>query len=88
MDDEKTRDKRLQELSQILVKRGYPEKIIQIGFTKALDLNQNELRNCLTLVTTFNPNNSNIFPVIKRGLQMLMSSPRIKSAFSTIKNNP
>ena len=41
--------------------------------------------NCLTLVTTFNPNNPNIFPVIKTRLQMLMSSPRMKSALCTIK---
>ena len=77
------------QLSQILIKRSYPEKIIQIGLTKALDLNQNELRTCQQdqdqrLIKTFNPNNPNIFPVIKTDLQMLMSSPRMKSALSTI----
>ena len=41
--------------------------------------------NCLTLATTFNPNTPNIFPVIKKGLQMLMSSSRMKSVLSTIK---
>ena len=67
--------------------------MIQIGPTKALDLNKNELKtcqrdhdqeNCLTLVTTFNPNNPNIFSVIKTGLHMLISSPRMKYALYTI----
>ena len=37
VDDEETRDKNLQQLSQIIIKQGYPEKIIQIGPTNALD---------------------------------------------------
>ena len=94
VDDEETIDKRLQKLSQILVKRVYPEKIIQIDLTNTLDLNQDEPRtyqrdqekeNCLTLVTIFNPNTPNMFPVIKTYLQMLMSSARMTSALSTIK---
>ena len=53
----------------MLFRRNYPKGLVQTGITKAKTLNQLELRtvqpkqttdNPVTLVTTFNPNNSTI----------------------------
>ena len=66
MDIDNDKEKSLQELSDLLSKRGYPKDLINHGITKAKTIKQDELRitrvrpttqNTLTLVTTFNPNN-------------------------------
>ena len=73
----------------MLLKRNYPEELVQTGISRAKTLNQLELRtvqpkqttdNPVTLVTTFNPNNPSIKPLIQIGLTMLKNSPRLKLA--------
>ena len=76
VDDEKVRNTRLKELQVMLLKRNYPKELVQTGISKAKTLNQLELRtvqpkqttdNPVTLVTTFNPNNPTIKPLIEIG---------------------
>ena len=63
--DRDDREKRLQELSDLLIKRAYPKDLINNGITKAKTIKQDELRitrasqttqDTLILVTTFNQN--------------------------------
>ena len=87
VDTDYDKEKRLQELSDRLSKRGYPKDLINNGTTKAKTFKQEELRitrappttqNTLTLVTTFNPNNPPITSLLETGLRILKISPRMK----------
>ena len=93
VDDEKVRDARLKELQLILLKRNYPKELVHTSISKAKTLNQLELRtvqpkqttdNSVTLVTTFNPKNPIINPLIEIGLTVLKNSSRLKLALQGI----
>ena len=94
MDIDNDKEKSLQELSDLLSKRGYPKDLINHGITKAKTIKQDELRitrvrpttqNTLTLVTTFNPNNPPITSLLETGLTILKNSPRMKSILERLK---
>ena len=94
VDDDVTKNKRLKQLQQMLINRNYPRKIIQTGIDKAKALYQQDLRtvqekkqtdNTVTLVTTFNPNNPSIKPLIETGLMMLKTNPRLRHSLQGIK---
>ena len=80
VDTDNDKEKRLQELSGLLIKRDCPKDLINNGMTKARTIKQDELRitrappttqNTLTLVTTFNPNNPPITSLLKTRLTIL-----------------
>ena len=72
----------LENLKSNLSKYHYPDSLIKQGFQKALSIPQKDLRkpkkpsneNILPFITTFNPNNPNIYSTIK-------------SSFNCLKNN-
>ena len=74
------KNKHLRELKENFRTYDYPEKVVEIGIQKALKIPQTELRqpktfgnnNNLTLITTFNPNKTKIFYLIKSGVTTLM----------------
>ena len=82
VENQERKEFHLNELKENLKKYKYPAKIVEMGIKKALSIPQNELRqpktktteNILPFITTHNPNNPNIMPLIK-------------SAFSTLKTN-
>jgi hypothetical protein len=84
--DNELRINRLEELMQSLLQRGYPDKLIRDGISKALELDIAELRtpkmksndnNVIAFVTTHNPNNAEIFPTIHNNLAMLKQDQRL-----------
>ena len=93
VDNIETKNTRLEELEDVLSKRGNPKEIT-IGIYIARALNQNLIKtpqvtqatgNILTFVTTFNPNNLSIISLLQKSLAMLKSSPKMKSALEWIK---
>jgi len=79
----------LLELKQLLVSQKYPKKIVQKGIEKALNIPLKELRskkdktnnNILPFISTYNPNNYNLFPTIKRTFDSLKTMPTTKDIF-------
>ena len=73
------KENKWKELKLILEKQGYPKWIITNGIQKAERQPQENLReekyktgeNLLTFITTYNPNNPNLFPVIKQSVEQL-----------------
>ena len=70
VENQDIRKRRLDDLKQILLRKQYPADIIDYGVNKALALTTEELRrvreqatenNLLCLVTTYNPNNPQVF---------------------------
>ena len=61
---------------------GYPKKFAEIGTQKALKIPPTELRhpkeiennNNIILISTFNPNNSKIFDLVKSGVNTLVEN--------------
>jgi len=77
-----------------LVKKHYPKALIESGIRKATAIPQSELRKCknknhennyskIPLVTTHNPCNINIFPVIRSNLPILRQSDKLKDLITT-----
>ena len=84
----------LDDLKQILLRKQYPVEIIDYGVDKALALTTEELNrvreqttenNLLCLVTTYNPNNLQVFQLVKRTLPMLNQNSSLKSIMSKTK---
>ena len=86
------KEQRLKELETLLKKQRYPQNIIKTGLEKARSLEQSDLRKSktkssektLAFITTHNPNNPNIFPMIKSSLQQLNSVPYLKNELNNI----
>ena len=65
----------------------YPERIIKAGVNRALKIPQKELRNVkkqeknkiLPFISTFNPNNSKVLPIIKQTLVNLKTSGSMRN---------
>ena len=88
IENQDIRKQRLQDLKQILLKEHYPTEMIDYGVTKVLTETTEELRrvkekatedNLLCLVTTYNPNNSQVFQLVKKTLPMLNQNSSLKS---------
>ena len=88
------RDKRLQELKNILLDRQYPSKLIDHGIQRAKAMDIHELRqaksisaetNVLPYISTHNPRNSEAYNIIYQNLPMLKKDPRMKRALETQK---
>ena len=79
VENENIKKKHLNELRKNLTKYHYPEKIIENGIKKATTILQSDLRKPKTItndknlafVSTFNPNNPNIFPLIQNAVRTL-----------------
>ena len=80
------KEKKLTELKNLLLKQGYPEKIITKGIEKAFEiphsgLGNNKVKNTepiLPFISTFNPNNPTILPILKSTLENLKCSEVMK----------
>lgn len=102
--DNEKRNERLHELKASLIKQCYPVGIIDDGIKKALALNRENLINPsenntsdlkkLPLVTTHNPNDINIIPVVCQLNNILQTDEKMSevlkksSTSSTVKDNP
>nr|XP_022299146.1 uncharacterized protein LOC111107980 [Crassostrea virginica] len=79
-------DTRLKELQVLLLQRHYPRKLILNGITKALSLDRKELltvktqnlKNVIPYVSTHNPQNPEIYNVIRNNLPILEEDPDMK----------
>ena len=79
-------DTRLKELQVLLLQRHYPSKLILNGITKALSLDRKELltvktqnmKNVIPYVSTHNPQNPEIYNVIRNNLPILEEDPDMK----------
>ena len=90
VEERNTRDQRLTELKNTLVKQGYSIQLVEFGAQKATEIPIVDLRQpkdkdkedtpILTFVSTFNPRNPDMFKVIKDTLPLLNASPRMKKA--------
>ena len=81
-------EKRMEELKQDLMKRNYPILLINDGIEKTMEkdikelrqvkekLNQNQI---IPFVSTFNPQNPELFSVIKQNVHILEKSDTMKS---------
>ena len=85
---------RLYDLKRILLRKEYPAEIIDYGVNKALTQTTEELRrvreqatenNLLCLVTTYNPNNLQVFQLVRKTLPMLNQNSSLKSIMSKTK---
>ena len=94
VENQDIRKTRLDDLKQILLRKQYPAEIIDYGVNKALALTTEELRrvreqttenNLLCLVTTYNPNNPQVFQLVRRTLPMLNQNSSLKSIMSKTK---
>lgn len=94
VENQNIRKRRLDDLKQILLRKQYPAEIIDYGVNKALTLTTEELRrvreqatenNLLCLVTTYNPNNPQVFQLVRRTLPMLNQNSSLKSIMSKTK---
>ena len=94
VENQDIRKRRLDDLKQILLRKQYPAEIIDYGVNKALTLTTEELRrvreqatenNLLCLVTTHNPNNPQVFQLVRKTLPMLNQNSSLKSIMSKTK---
>ena len=93
MKNTKIKAVKLIELKSILRKQRYPDKIIDSGIKKACDIPIDVLRSekkrsktqILPFVSTFNPNNTNVLPIIKNTIQNLQQSRTMKEVFKDYK---
>ena len=95
VEEKDTRDQRLIELQNTLVKQRYPVQLVEFGAQKATKIPIEDLRKpkdkdkeetlILTFLSTFNPRNPDMFKVIKDTLPLLDANPRMKKALKNIK---
>ena len=94
VENQDIRKRRLYDLKQILLRKQYPAEIIDYGANKALTQTTEELRrvreqatenNLLCLVTTYNPNNPQVFQLVRKTLPMLNQNSSLKSIMSKTK---
>ena len=83
---------RLQEMKIDLLERGYPANLIDQGIEKANSLSTATLRtpkpstdsNLCTFVSTYNPNNNNMWTVVQDSIGILQSDPRCKRVLDSV----
>ena len=87
------RMKRLQELKNSLIARKYPMSLIESGINKALNIPRDRLMqvkthskdNTIPYVSTFNPNNAEMFGIFTNNLHILHSDNKLKDALNGTK---
>ena len=81
-------------LNNILRSKEYPPDLITSAINKAKDIPKGELRkvkaktqdkNTLAFVSTYNPHNPNIFPMIKNTRPILRQSKKLSKVVDNIK---
>ena len=94
VENQDIRKRRLHDFKQILLRKQYPAEIIDYGVNKVLTQTTEELRrvrekatedNLLCLVTTYNPNNPQVFQLVRKTLPMLNHNSSLKSIMSKTK---
>ena len=83
----------MDKLQKVLHFQEYLQNLIQEAIQKATSIPIENLRasksktdsNNLVFVTTFNPNNKNVFPLIQAALKSLQQSNETKESFKDIK---
>ena len=76
-----------------LLKQKYPEKLIESGVNRAMNLDRNALRNVseqayepvITYISTHNSQNPELFNVIKYNLPILQEDPKMNEILSNFK---
>ena len=84
--DEEVLTRRLSELKDALLKQNYPQGVIESGIQRAIDLNQSALRkvrqrsedSVVTLVSTFNPKNRELFNAIRQNMTILLDDVKMR----------
>ena len=93
VENREVRQKRLDELQKVLYSQEYPQNLIREAVRKAASIPIENLRvskakndsNNLAFLTTFNPNNKNVFPLIQTVFKSLQQSNETKECFKDIK---
>ena len=95
VDEENSKEKRMEDLKRTLTRQGYPPKLIDASINKAKKIPKQQLcqqkrRNednewLLVFVSTYNPRNPDIFKVIKETLHLSNASPEMKKALEGTK---
>ena len=96
VEEQDTTRERLEDLKKKLTRQNYPQQITTYGIEKAQSIPKEELRkakakddnnrkNVLAFVSTHNPNNPNLFPIIKSTLPLLCASKRMKTSIKNTK---
>ncbi|XP_062604091.1 uncharacterized protein LOC134265884, partial [Saccostrea cucullata] len=93
--EEETRNQRLDELKIFLTDQHYPLSLINDGIRKAKELDREELINptpndeenikILPLVTTYNPKNPNITPIVQNLNEILKTDEEMSNVLSKFK---
>ena len=76
------KNKHLRKLKENFRTLDYPEKVVEIGIQKALKIPQTKLcqlktignSNNLAFMSSFNPNNSKLFDLVKSGVDTLVEN--------------
>ena len=92
MENNEVRKKHLDELQKVLYSQEYPQHLIQEAIQKVTSIPIQNLRvsnakadsNDLAFVTTFNPNNKNVFPLIQTAFKSLQQSYETKGCFKVL----
>ena len=90
VEEEETKLKRLSELKTSLRKAKYPFVLIENSIKRALQVLLNELRKpkekgreeIIPFVSTHNPNNRNIFPIIRQTFENFQHSKTMSNVFN------
>ena len=91
--DQDTQQRRLSELRTSLQKRNYPDTLITEGFKNATSIPRNLLltttekktEDILPYVSTYNPNNTEMFGILKGNSHILTNDQTMREALSTTK---
>ena len=92
--DQSQREKRLSELCNSLQKRNYPDTVVSEGIKKAKSIPRNTLLTTQTknkgevlpYVSTFNPNSTELFGILKSNMHLLTNYQTMREALSESKN--
>ena len=93
VENNEVRKKRLDELQKLLYSQEYPQNLVQETIRKVTSIPIENLRasktktdsNNLAFVTTFNPNNKSVFPLIQTAFKSVQLSYETKECFKDIK---
>ena len=93
IDDEHTKKQRLKEMKWFFLARGYPSQLVDQGINKAKSIPQCELRktrpkeneDVTAFVTTHNPGNPSLWPLVQTTLDVMKTSKRLEKVLNTTK---
>lgn len=89
VENENIKEKRLLELENLLGNQHYPKTLIETGIKKAREIPQQVLRQqkennqkeIIPFISTFNPNNPKVFPIIKQSFNNFKYSKTLENVF-------